>query len=117
MEGIMTAETAAAPNVVEVSGGSDDLICIAGAIEEEFEYDCESDDGILVGFSDGSLLTVAWTADGAWRINQRGGGKANYEKLHEGQPDSEEYSDLVRLTLPEGETFRWAVCGKAAVSW
>ncbi len=52
-----------------VTGASDDLIEIAGELEEEFNsIDCS--DGVMA-FSDGTLLDVEYDEDGIWRFRLR----------------------------------------------
>lgn len=52
--------------MIRITGASDDLIEIDGAINEEFSsYDCK--DGLLA-VSDGTLIKVEYDDNGIWRL-------------------------------------------------
>ncbi len=95
-----------------IYGGSDDLVEVEGAITEEFNYsgDEDEDTGVVLAFSDGTLLRVHYNADGIWRITPLSNGSAKYTKVFEAtDSDGDAYSDRVEL---EG-AFAWVVCGVA----
>ncbi len=52
---------------ITITGASDDLIEIDGDLFEEFPYRNE-DNGDLLAFSDGTVLRIAYTHGGVWRI-------------------------------------------------
>lgn len=64
-----------------VTGASDDLIEIAGELEEEFNS-IECSEGMMA-FSDGTLLKVEYDEDGIWRFKVVFKG-ALYDKKVEG---------------------------------
>src|SRR5262245_25421899 len=99
---------------ITVSGASDDLIAVEGAISEEFTYEDE-EKGDLLAFSDGTVLRIKYTDAGIWRITpvllQAGGALLNIEQAPEG--DESNYSDRATLT---GD-ISWVVQGVAYASW
>lgn len=89
-----------------INGSSDDLIEIGGSFHEEFSPR-DVDEGVKLGFSDGTILSVKYEDDGCWRINRIHKGTAEYSKEEAGGPDGEEYSDVVTL---KGK-LEWCLCG------
>jgi len=89
---------------ITVYGASDDLVEVEGDISEEFNSH-EDETGFL-GFSDGTLLSIAYTAEGFWRIHVVKGGTAHVDKV-EGDDEDTNYSDRVTLT---GDV-RWVLFG------
>jgi len=87
-----------------VYGASDDLIEVEGQIDEEFNPAAD-EDGFLA-FSDGTLLSIAYTDAGFWRIHVLKGGASHATKV-EGDDEDTNYSD--RLTLV-GD-IRWVLYG------
>ncbi len=51
---------------LEIYGASDDLVEVDGDIVEEFNP--SGDDPSYLGFSDGTILKIAYDNDGIWRI-------------------------------------------------
>jgi hypothetical protein len=90
-----------------ITGASDDLIEIDGAIREEFNVYPEDDEDLFVAVSDGTLLSVDYDKDGIWRFNAVKLGSATLNKT-EGVTADDTF-DVVELT---GERFDWVVCGK-----
>jgi hypothetical protein len=88
--------------IIEIRGASDDLIEIDGALSEEFSVSGES---VLLGVSDGTLLTVSFDVSGVWRINLLVEGSAEYSKV-----DGTEKSgtDVVKLEAP---SLTWVLLG------
>jgi hypothetical protein len=97
---------------VIVYGASDDLIEIDGDLNDEVAYTGDEDEGILVAFSDGTVLRITYGAndEGFWRISRIVAGSAAYDHKP-GEDEREDYSDRVTL---EGD-FKWAVCGNTLV--
>ena len=82
---------------IKISGHSDDIIVVEGAITEEFtalnEYGSSDGDeprDFLV-FGDGTILKVSY--DGTWRITPERHGTAIYSKKEAEGADSDNYSD------------------------
>lgn len=92
--------------VVTVYGASDDLIEVEGDLREEFGCYGE-DEGLWLGFSDGTLARITYGGEGMWRIHVHRNGSAKATKVEATDPDGD-YSD--KLTL-DGDV-RWVVCGK-----
>ena len=90
---------------VIVYGASDDLIEIEGDISEEISPNDESP--AKLAFSDGTVLSVVYDADGCWRVTRVVAGTATMEKVEAEGPDSKNYSDRVTLT---GD-IKWVVAG------
>ena len=95
---------------VTINGASDDLIEVAGAIEEEFPYQQRGHgqpSGNLLAFSDGTILRIEFNHEGVWRIQpvQRGTAWLGIEPAPEG--DEGNYSDVATLT---GDVW-WVVQG------
>lgn len=101
-----------------IYGASDDLIEVESsgqsrALSNEFngyEHD-DAEDGHYLAISDGTLLRVKYTDDGIWRITPIAYGKADYSKKEAVSARSDQYSDIVTLTLQPGGEFAWVVCG------
>lgn len=91
---------------VVVYGSSDDLIEIDGAIREEFGPSGDDGEPDYLAFSDGTVLSIAYSKDGFWRVNRVASGSAAYAKK-EGDDVDSNYSDRVALT---GD-IRWCLFG------
>jgi hypothetical protein len=97
---------------ITIYGASDDLIEVEGSIEEEFGCRGGENEGDLLAFSDGTILRVAYTAAGIWRITPvfRGNADLMIEQAPEG--DDSNYSD--RATLSNlSSPMTWVVQGIA----
>lgn len=79
---------------ITITGASDDLIEIGGAIYEEFGYHDE-DAGDLLGFSDGTLLRIKFDEEGIWRITRLSTGTAAFTLE---QQTGEDGTDTATLT-------------------
>jgi len=91
---------------IRVRGASDDLIEVDGDISEEFDALGNAATGGLLGFSNGTLLRVAYDEDGVWRITQLDHhGSVTIE--HAPADDDENYSDVATLHAPAD----WVVYG------
>lgn len=100
--------------MVTITGHSDDLIEIEGDIVEEFSHMPDSDnEETYLAFSDGTVLSVAYTNSGLWRINRVKTGQASYEKEEATGPDAT-YTDKVTLGGPSAQNIYWVVQGKFA---
>ena len=64
---------------ITIYGASDDLIELEGAIRDEISP-CNEDEPTRLAFSDGTVLSVAYDADGCWRINRVAVGTAEMQK-------------------------------------
>ena len=71
---------------ITIYGDSDDLIEVDGDIREEFSYS-GSEEGDLLGFSDGTLLRIRHDDQGTWRITPvcRGASNPGIEIALEGE--------------------------------
>lgn len=102
------------PQIV-VTGYSDDLIEVEGVLREEFPYqDTDGDEGDLVAFSDGTVLRIRYTnegADGIWRITPVALGTAALDLDQCPATDPDRYSDRMALTFPADDPPRWVVHG------
>lgn len=121
---------------VRVYGSSDDLVEVEGDVSEEFTYGADTDEGMYLGFSDGTVLGVTYDRDGVWRINRLIAGLGSYTKSEaisdEGRrvdepeqrvglfetpwPDLPAYSDIVTLGSPRDDRgiyvgISWVVAG------
>lgn len=77
-----------------ITGASDDLIELDGQIREEFShYGYDDDQGCLLAFSDGTLLSIKYDDDGIWRIARLATGKCEY--AHQPGDVVEDTNDLV----------------------
>ncbi len=90
---------------VTVYGASDDLIEIEGDIVDELSPDYS--EPTRLAFSDGTVLSVIYAADGCWRVNRIAEGTAKFEKIEAEGPDTANYTDRVTLT---GD-IKWMVAG------
>lgn len=94
---------------VSVYGSSDDLIEVEGAIREEFEALGE-DDGVLLVFSTGVVLRVAYSNQGVWRITPVAGSEL-VSIVQAPEDDEDNYSDRAHLLGNPA----WVVCGNVFV--
>lgn len=94
--------------IVTITGASDDLIEIEGAIVEEFSWYGEDDEPCYLAVSDGTLLSAVYDKDGIWRFALVERGTAKFSKV-EGVV-SEDTNDVVTL---DGDRLTWVVQGKA----
>lgn len=85
---------------LRVSGCSDDLIEIDGDVEEEFPYT----DPTYLGFSDGTLIRIAFI--GTWVIKVVKTGRGYFSV------DSSEDDDVLFLDLLDDDSV-WIVCGES----
>ena len=91
---------------ITVCGYSDDLVSIGGDIRHEIDaLDVES---TKLSFSEGTVLTVVYDADGCWRVNRIEEGTAKMEKVEADGADTDNYSDRVTIT---GD-IKWIRSGK-----
>lgn len=91
---------------IRISGGSDDIIELAGDISEGF-YPPDADKGSKIAFSDGTVIHAHYADDGCWRVHRIATGTAGYAKTEAEGPDTDNYSDTVTLT---GD-IRWCLFG------
>lgn len=104
--------------MIEVYGASDDLIEVEGEIREEFSYSGDDERGDVLGFSDGTLLSIEYGRAGIWRINLLASGALAYNKdegySDEGQREDGKpaYSDVVTLSGEPEVVVRWVVHGE-----
>lgn len=89
-----------------VSGASDDLIEVEGAIRAEFHVLGEGDDGSLLAFSNGVVLRVCYTEEGLWRITPLRGASGVTVTFADAE-DEDCYSDRAVLH----ELVGWVVLG------
>ncbi len=87
---------------VTLSGYSDDLIYIRGAITEEW---ANGEREVLIAFSDGTVLRIGYHT--IWRIDPVTKGSAELTITKCPEDDETNYSDRAELT---GD-IRWAVLG------
>jgi hypothetical protein len=87
-----------------VSGASDDLIEIEGAICEEFTLH-DDEKGDLLAFSTGVVLRIVYGPEGIWRITPLA--RADLVDVRFGTDVDSDYTDKARL-LEEPE---WVVHG------
>lgn len=80
-----------------------------GDIREEWSAlsDGASDDGGLLAFSDGTVLRVAYTNDGIWRVTPLARGTATMDITLAVDAEDDNYSDRAVL---DGD-IRWVVFG------
>jgi hypothetical protein len=83
-------------NVLNVYGASDDLIEIEGDISEEFNL-VDDDKGDLLAFSDGTVLRIAYTNPGIWRITPVVRGTATLSIDAAMEDDDVNYTDKATL--------------------
>lgn len=96
--------------IIQISGASDDLIEIEGDITEEF-YAIADDRPYWLAFSDGTVLSIHYGAEGIWRIAQYVKGSAKFE-LTQGTNTDDDYTDRATLTGDVG----WVVYGSQCVT-
>lgn len=96
---------------ITVYGASDDLIELDGAISEEFPFLDRDDRGDLVAFSDGTILRVAFSASGVWRITPVVEGVGTLTIVQAPEEDDDNYSDRATLEVPDDGRRLWAVHG------
>lgn len=92
--------------MLRIYGASDDLIEIEGDLTEEFSPPGNEEDPSYLAFSDGTVLSIAYTG-GFWRINRVAVGGATYTKT-EGMDEDDDYSDVAVLDGP----ITWVVFGR-----
>jgi len=92
---------------VTVYGASDDLVEVKGDIRAEFSA---AEDGGYLAFSDGTLLSIDFTAAGIWRIIRLVKGAASVTNI-EGDVKDGNYSD--RVTVTSSVPIRWVLYGGA----
>jgi len=80
-------------DVTTVSGHSDDLIELDGAIYEEFNYSFE-EHGDLLAFSNGTVLRIVNTR-GVWRISLVAG---DADIVQAREDDTDNYTDRATVT-------------------
>ena len=95
------------PKTLLVSGYSDDLVELEGAIRAEF--DIGTKDGLrYVAVSDGTIMSIHYDTDGVWRIAPVDGPISSYLNIEQAPANDEDnYSD--RAVLTTIEPIRWAV--------
>lgn len=92
---------------VRIYGISDDLIEIEGAIDEEFTYDDNDGEGMLIAFSDGTVLRVIYSSSGVWRISPVQIGTTPLSIDQAPEDDEDNYSDGATL----GGMIEWVMGG------
>lgn len=93
---------------VRLSGHSDDVVVVNGAINEEWSYYGHNvnESGVIIAFSTGDAVRIRYTddsADGVWRINIiAAGGTPDTTVTVDSAPvdDEENYSDVLTVTSP-----------------
>jgi hypothetical protein len=93
---------------ITITGGSDDLIEVAGDLNEEFGY-ANRAEGDLLAFSDGTILRIFFSRGGVWRINPVHPGTAALAIVAAPEDDEDNYADVAMLT---GD-IAWVVHGQA----
>ena len=88
---------------IEISGSSDDIICIDGDIRGE-KYGNEAD----VMCSDGSIVHIEYGSGGVWNAYLKVKGTAKSERIGNEGSDSPNYSDKLIL---EGD-IDWCCIGE-----
>lgn len=90
--------------MLKVSGYSDDVVCVAGDVNDEF--DAQSGGGTLE-VSDGTVLEVDYDADGVWRIIVLFEGRgSNVTVTAAPTGDDDNYSDVAVIDAPV-RSVRW----------
>jgi hypothetical protein len=92
---------------VELTGSSDDLIELDGALYEEFNYVDNIGEGDFIGFSDGTVLRIEYGRSGVWRITPVVSGTAKLTIEQAPENDDDQYTDKAIL---EGDV-TWAMHG------
>jgi len=95
-------------STLKVSGASDDLIEIEGAITEEFSPTGDDDAIDYLAVSDGTLLSIEYAKDGCWRVHVVKTGAGTDILKTEGDPDAD-YTDRVQLV--NEAPFTWVLLG------
>ena len=95
-------------STLKISGASDDLIEVEGAIVEEFSP--TGDDGEIdyLAASDGTLLSVEYAKDGCWRLHVIKTGVGTDILKTEGDPDAD-YTDRVQMV--NEKPYTWVLLG------
>lgn len=100
--------------MIKVYGASDDLVEVEGDISGEFPY-LDTEGGDLIGFSDGTILSVRYDNTGIWRFTPLVTGRARLVHVFctdDAVFEDDEYSDQVFLYDEEiDEPIRWALYG------
>lgn len=96
-----------------IYGSSDDLIVVGdnagSAIREQFTAPDISPCGTggLLAFSDGTVVNVAYTDEGIWRINLVREGRNDFSIVQAPEDDEDNYSDRATLV----GSLDWCVLG------
>ncbi len=95
-------------NFLRITGGSDDLIEVEGAIDAEWQaYDTDKESPKLIAISDGTLLRIWDDDDGIWRIVVVTKGEGSTVDHVHGDMQADTF-DVVTI---RGESFEWVVLG------
>ena len=98
-----------------ISGHSDDLIEVEGAIREEYSALDDEGGGLVVGASDGTAVRIRYADNGVWRITPVATGpQSTLSIVQAPEDDDDNYSDVATITCPDG-AIRWVICGVAKV--
>ena len=82
---------------ITISGMSDDLVLVEGALPGCDEHGHAADGpGYLVA-SDGSIVSVVFDDEGAWRVALHRAAVAAFTLTQEGDPDGDDHSDVAEL--------------------
>jgi hypothetical protein len=101
------------PFTVILRGHSDDILYIAGALDEELYPSREAqnsqgtDEADVLAFSDGSLLRVRYDGDGVWRLTFALFGPGTIVTKTDGTMDSGSDEVILKAKAP----FQWAILG------
>jgi len=100
----------ASNNVLTVTGASDDLIEIDGAIREEFSaYSTgEEENKYYLAIDGGALLSIRYGKGGIWRVHVEAKAEMTFEKVEGSEVD--DTFDVVTVTSPN--PIRWVMMGK-----
>lgn len=91
-----------------ITGASDDLIEIDGALTEEFVwYPSSIDERTYLVVSDGTLIEVHYDFFGIWRFKRLVAGSS--ECFHVQGDETKDRHDVIKLT---GEHFYWIMLGR-----
>lgn len=103
---------------VTISGHSDDLIEIGGDFEEEFNTVAQSTAGdqALVAFSDGTLLKVAFSDEGIWRITPIKRGLAKLDIVQCTADDGDDVDEATDRATLTGVPIEWVALANAYVT-
>lgn len=83
--------------VLTIYGASDDCIEVEGDIVEEFPLR-DGDEGDLLAFSDGTIVRIAYTSSGTWRVTPVAKGTATLAVVPAVEGDDDNYTDRATLT-------------------